>query len=99
MMSSLAMPIRRKPHDPQLGSPRTHARTNTEWRPCPRRKRDQSSALAAPDIGNPRPLFTDLVIPAITVFRGRFVETMRDGMLVEFASIIDEVKCPVTNPR
>jgi hypothetical protein len=43
--------------------------------------------------------FTDLVIPAITIFRGRFVETMRDGMLVEFASIIEEVRCAVANPR
>jgi class 3 adenylate cyclase len=59
----------------------------------------KESALAPLDIGNPRPLFTDLVIPAITVFRGRFVETMRDDMLVEFASIIDEVRCAVANPR
>jgi adenylate cyclase len=37
----------------------------------------------------------DLVDPAIALHRGRIVKTTGDGMLVEFASIIDAVGCAV----
>ena len=41
----------------------------------------------------------ELVDPAITLHRGRIVKTTGDGMLVEFASIIDGVGCAVAVQR
>jgi adenylate cyclase len=40
-----------------------------------------------------------LVDPAITVHRGRIVKTTGDGMLVEFASAVDAVRCAVEVQR
>jgi adenylate cyclase len=38
----------------------------------------------------------DIVDPKITDYRGRTVRTMGDGLLVEFNSVIDAVKCAVS---
>jgi class 3 adenylate cyclase len=40
----------------------------------------------------------ELVDSAITEHRGRIVKTTGDGMLVEFASVLDAVGCAVTFP-
>src|SRR5580693_9030527 len=40
-----------------------------------------------------------LVDPAITAHRGRIVKTTGDGMLVEFASAVDAVRCAVEFQR
>jgi len=37
----------------------------------------------------------EIVDPAITEYRGRIVKTTGDGMLVEFASVVDGVSCAV----
>src|SRR5438309_1683133 len=37
----------------------------------------------------------ELVDPGITEHRGRIVKTTGDGMLVEFASVVDAVSCAV----
>src|SRR5690349_4922139 len=41
----------------------------------------------------------ELVDPAISAHRGRIVKTTGDGMLVEFASVIDAVGCAVAIQR
>jgi class 3 adenylate cyclase/pimeloyl-ACP methyl ester carboxylesterase len=41
----------------------------------------------------------ELVNPAITEYRGRIVKTTGDGMLVEFASVVDAVACAVKVQR
>jgi adenylate cyclase len=41
----------------------------------------------------------ELIDPAITAHRGRIVKTTGDGMLVEFASVIDAVGCAVAVQR
>jgi class 3 adenylate cyclase/pimeloyl-ACP methyl ester carboxylesterase len=41
----------------------------------------------------------ELVDPAITEHRGRIVKTTGDGMLVEFASVVDAVSCAVHMQR
>src|SRR3954453_20681119 len=41
----------------------------------------------------------ELVDPAIAEHRGRIVKTTGDGMLVEFASVVDAVSCAVHMPR
>src|SRR5450631_4096483 len=41
----------------------------------------------------------ELIDPAITLHHGRIVKTTGDGMLVEFASIIDAVACAVAVQR
>ena len=41
----------------------------------------------------------DLVDPAIAGHHGRIVKTTRDGMLVEFASVVDAVACAVAIQR
>ena len=38
-------------------------------------------------------ILDDIVHPAIAAHRGRLVKTMGDGMLIEFASVIDAVQC------
>src|ERR1700677_5409190 len=40
-----------------------------------------------------------LVDPAIVTHRGRIVKTTGDGMLVEFASVVDAVRCAVEVQR
>src|SRR5262245_13743806 len=42
-----------------------------------------------------RALFRAVVDPTITGHRGRVVKNTGDGMLVEFASVIDAVRCAV----
>jgi len=37
----------------------------------------------------------DLIDPAITAHKGRIVKTADDGMLVEFASVLDALRCAV----
>jgi class 3 adenylate cyclase len=39
------------------------------------------------------------VVPAIASHRGRIVKTTGDGMLVEFASAVDAVRCAVDVQR
>lgn len=41
----------------------------------------------------------ELIDPAIAAHRGRIVKTTGDGMLVEFASVVDAVGCAVTVQR
>ena len=41
----------------------------------------------------------DLIDPAIAGHRGRIVKTTGDGMLVEFASVVDAVACAVAIQR
>src|ERR1700746_1204730 len=41
----------------------------------------------------------ELVDPTIAAHRGRIVKTTGDGMLVEFASVIDAVGCAVSVQR
>ena len=41
----------------------------------------------------------DLLDPAIAGYRGRIVKTTGDGMLVEFASVVDAVACAVAVQR
>src|SRR5471032_2787611 len=41
----------------------------------------------------------ELVDPKITEHRGRIVKTTGDGMLVEFVSVIDAVRCAVDIQR
>ncbi|MEE8280141.1 MAG: adenylate cyclase, partial [Alphaproteobacteria bacterium] len=42
---------------------------------------------------------SELIDPTITKHRGRIVKLMGDGMLVEFASIVDAVECAVAVQR
>src|SRR5215831_7835650 len=42
-----------------------------------------------------RALFREVVDPTITGHRGRVVKNTGDGMLVEFASVVDAVRCAV----
>src|SRR5260370_35062633 len=41
----------------------------------------------------------ELVDPKITEHRGRIVKTTGDGMLVEFVSVVDAVRCAVEWPN
>src|SRR6266581_9615405 len=43
-----------------------------------------------------RALRRELIDPAIAAHRGRIVKTTGDGLLVEFASVVDAVRCAVT---
>ena len=40
-----------------------------------------------------------LIDPAITAYRGRTVKTTGDGILIEFASVVDAVSCAVAIQR
>jgi len=39
--------------------------------------------------------FEQLIYPKIEAHRGRIVKTSGDGLLVEFASVVDAVRCAV----
>ena len=56
--------------------------------------RDEEGTLA-----NLKSLRKMLVDPAIAAHRGRIVKTTGDGMLVEFASVVDAVDCAVKMQR
>jgi adenylate cyclase len=61
-----------------------------------------SRLMGADEVGTLQALKThrrELVDPAIAAHRGRIVKTTGDGMLVEFASIIDAVGCAVAVQR
>src|SRR5262249_61748667 len=55
---------------------------------------DEEGALAAL-----RAVRRDLVDPKIAEHRGRIVRTMGDGLLVEFNSVVDAVRCAVAIQR
>ncbi len=38
---------------------------------------------------------TELIEPCIAEYRGRVVKTTGDGLLAEFASVVDAIKCAV----
>ena len=50
-------------------------------------------------LGRLRALRRELVDPKIAEHRGRIVKTTGDGLLVEFASIVDAVRCAVEVQR
>jgi adenylate cyclase len=61
-----------------------------------------SRLMGADEVGTLRALKAhrkELLDPAIAVHRGRIVKTTGDGMLVEFASVIDAVGCAVAVQR
>jgi adenylate cyclase len=61
-----------------------------------------SRLMGADELGTLRALKAhrrELVDPAIAAHRGRIVKTTGDGMLVEFASVIDAVGCAVAVQR
>jgi len=41
----------------------------------------------------------DVIDPKITEHRGRIVKTTGDGMLVEFASVVDAIRCAIEVQR
>ncbi len=41
----------------------------------------------------------DAIDPAIALHRGRIVKTTGDGLLVEFASVVDALRCAITVQR
>ncbi len=46
-----------------------------------------------------RALRRELIDPTITAHRGRIVKTTGDGILIEFASVVDAVRCAVEVQR
>ena len=52
-------------------------------------------ANEAGTIARQKKLFSDIVEPAIAQSDGRIVKLMGDGMLIEFASVVDAVTCAV----
>src|ERR1700676_5498253 len=61
-----------------------------------------SRLMGADEVGTLRALKAhrrELVDPAIGGHRGRIVKTTGDGMLVEFASIIDAITCAIAVQR
>src|ERR1700722_12272121 len=42
-----------------------------------------------------RPLRSDLIVPIISVHRGRIVKRTGDGSIIEFRSVVDAVRCAV----
>ena len=57
-------------------------------------ERDEEGTLAAL-----KALRSELIDPAIAEHKGRIVKLMGDGMLVEFASVVDAVRCAVAIQR
>src|SRR5258708_1211233 len=57
------------------------------------------SRLAAADedrtLARPRGLRSDLIDPAIPADRGRIVKRTGDGILIEFRSVVDAVRCGI----
>ncbi len=51
---------------------------------------DETGTLAALRVHR-----SELIDPLITRYRGRIVKTMGDGLLLEFASVVDAVRCSV----
>jgi adenylate cyclase len=61
-----------------------------------------SRLMGADEVGTLRSLKAhrrELIDPAIAGYRGRIVKTTGDGMLVEFASVVDAVACAVAVQR
>src|SRR6476660_8402785 len=61
-----------------------------------------SRLMGADEVGTLRALKTvrkELVDPTIAAFGGRIVKTTGDGLLVDFASVVDAVACAVTIQR
>src|SRR5512132_720530 len=61
-----------------------------------------SRLMGADEVGTLRKLKAhrrELIDPAIAGHRGRIVKTTGDGMLVEFASVVDAVACAVAVQR
>lgn len=61
-----------------------------------------SRLMGADEVGTLRALQThrgELIEPVIAEHRGRIVKTTGDGMLVEFASVVDAVSCAVAFQR
>jgi adenylate cyclase len=46
-------------------------------------------------IGRLRTLRRELIDPAIDTHNGRIIKAMGDGLLIEFASVVDAVRCAV----
>jgi adenylate cyclase len=46
-----------------------------------------------------RALRREIIVPTFAAHSGRIVKTTGDGMLVEFASIVDAVRCAVALQR
>jgi len=46
-----------------------------------------------------RKLREELIDPAVSIHRGRIVKTTGDGLLIEFASIIDALRCAIATQR
>jgi len=57
-------------------------------------ERDEEGTLAAL-----KALRSELIDPTIAEHKGRIVKLMGDGMLVEFASVVDAVRCAVAIQR
>jgi class 3 adenylate cyclase len=63
---------------------------------------DYSRLIGADEEGTTRrlrELRAELIDPAINAHRGRVVKTMGDGILVEFASVVDAVRCSLQLQR
>jgi adenylate cyclase len=51
---------------------------------------DEEGTLAAV-----KSLLTEVIEPELVQYRGRLVKTTGDGLLVEFASVVDAARCAV----
>ena len=61
-----------------------------------------SRLMGADEVGTLRALKAhrrELIDPAIAAHRGRIVKTTGDGLLADFASVVDAVACAVTVQR
>ena len=61
-----------------------------------------SRLMAADEVGTLAQLKAhrkDVIDPKITEHRGRIVKTTGDGMLVEFASVVDAIRCAIEVQR
>ena len=46
-----------------------------------------------------RGLWSDLIDPAVAAHHGRVVKRMGDGVLIEFRSVVDSVRCAIDARR